>query len=76
MSKNIFFGQKMTKLWACQISQNKKNTLYIEKLGTGHFFVIAGIRHNRVNLCTNLILKSVVITECSLTVEFVTTEFN
>jgi hypothetical protein len=24
MSKNLIFGQKMTKLWACQISQNKK----------------------------------------------------
>ncbi len=29
MSKNIIFAQKMTKLWAYQISQNKKNTLYI-----------------------------------------------
>jgi hypothetical protein len=28
MSKNLIFAQKMTKLWACQISQNKKNTLY------------------------------------------------
>ncbi len=24
MSKNTIFAQKMTKLWACQISQNKK----------------------------------------------------
>ncbi len=24
MSKNLIFAQKMTKLWACQISQNKK----------------------------------------------------
>ncbi len=24
MSKNIIFALKMTKLWACQISQNKK----------------------------------------------------
>jgi hypothetical protein len=30
MSKNLIFAQKMTKLWACQISQNKKNTLYNE----------------------------------------------
>ncbi len=24
MSKNTIFAQKMTKLWTCQISQNKK----------------------------------------------------
>ncbi len=28
MSKNLIFTQKITKLWACQISQNKKNTLH------------------------------------------------
>ncbi len=27
MSKNLIFAQKMTKLWACQISQNKKKHL-------------------------------------------------
>jgi hypothetical protein len=29
MSKILTFAQKMTKLWACQISTYKKNTLYV-----------------------------------------------
>jgi hypothetical protein len=37
MSKNLIFAPKMTKLWACQISQNKKNTLY-SKHGRIPFF--------------------------------------
>ncbi len=31
MSTNSIFAQKITKIWTGQISQNKKNTLYIEQ---------------------------------------------
>jgi hypothetical protein len=50
---------------------------YNEQLGTHHFwFVITGVRCNRVDLCTKISPKNLfVITECSLTTEFIITEF-
>jgi hypothetical protein len=37
MSKNLIFAQKMTKLWACQISQNKKTPCIREHMLNGTF---------------------------------------